>query len=165
MSVDKHEAHAWRSQTLRLLNTPCDRSGTKDNTENLSRMACIALAKSFLHSPLKTFMGDESDEEHKIRHRELIGIFLDAGKLARKLWTQRTFMQTVDKRNLKFFKVDSPYMVAHRLQKLDDDDHRLDGQEILAVVQPGLIAYGNEDGENYDDHRVWSKAIVLVVED
>ena len=42
--------------------------------------------------------------------------------------------------------------------------HRLDEHKILAVIQPALVAHGNDDGENYDSQKVWSKALVLVAE-
>lgn len=72
---------------------------------------------------------------------------------------------STDSHNLGQFNVDLPTMIAHRLQKLDDDDHQLDGHEILAVIQPALVVFGDENGENYEHHKIWSKAIVLVAEE
>jgi hypothetical protein len=53
-------------------------------------------------------------------------------------------------------------MSAHRLQQLDEDDERLDGNRILACIQPAVLAFGNESGENYDTSKLWANAVVLV---
>ena len=38
----------------------------------------------------------------------------------------------------------------------------LDGRRVQAVIQPAIVAYGNEDGTNYDRHKIWAKAVVWV---
>lgn len=130
----------------------------------MSIAVCRTLVKSILDGPVSKLCRKVNPEEQERREQDLINLFANAGELAQELWSQRTYMEIVDKRGLETFQVDSPIMEAHRLQKLDEDDHRLDGHEILAVIQPALVAYGNDDGENYEDHKVWSKATVLVVE-
>jgi hypothetical protein len=67
--------------------------------------------------------------------------------------------------SLPQFANESPVMTPHRLHHLDDDDENsLDGNKVLAVIQPVILAYGNEDAENYNKWKVWSKAVVLVKE-
>jgi hypothetical protein len=56
-------------------------------------------------------------------------------------------------------------MSAHRLHQLDEDDDFLDGQRVLACMQPAVLAFGNESGENYDTSKVWASAVVLVAGD
>lgn len=64
--------------------------------------------------------------------------------------------------SFQVFGKDEPGMTAHRLHRLDEEDDRLDGREIVAIIQLAVFARGNEDAENYDKWKVWAKAVVLV---
>jgi hypothetical protein len=55
-------------------------------------------------------------------------------------------------------------MRAHRLHLLDEDDTRLDGKRILLCVQPAILAFGSENAEHYNQHKVWSPAVVVMHE-
>lgn len=66
--------------------------------------------------------------------------------------------------DLPIFNATSSVMSAHRLHKLDEDDTRLDGKKVLLVVQPAVLAFGDENGESYDQSKVWARANVLVDE-
>jgi hypothetical protein len=46
--------------------------------------------------------------------------------------------------------------------RLDCDSHEFDGRFVDMVIEPGILAWGNERGENYDQHKVWSPATVWI---
>lgn len=71
-------------------------------------------------------------------------------------------MKPCSQRKLPEFHVSNPQMSAHRLHQLDEDDTQLDGKPILLFVQPAVLAYGNEDAENYDCSKVWARATVII---
>ncbi|OAX80404.1 hypothetical protein ACJ72_05264 [Emergomyces africanus] len=160
--VHEAEAHIWRSQTLRILSTV-----TNPNTE--SRLArCIRLAvdqraTSFLASPAALLLQRSPNLETKHQcMQKLQELYHGAAELALSLWVQRTYMKPCSLRKLSEFHVSNPQLSAHRLHHLDEDDTRLDGKPILLFVQPAVLAYGNEDAENYNCSKVWARATVII---
>lgn len=164
----------WRSKTLQLLNTsgkdPTDNSGTTDTPSVKEKMEAKRehvyqhLALKFLDSADLLLCQLDMPGDIEKRKESLRSLFRTAGELSTSLWTQRTYLKCLGLSELGNFNIESPLMVAHRLQKLEDDDHRLDGNMINAVIQPAVVAFGNENGENYDSYKVWAKATVLVQE-
>lgn len=71
-------------------------------------------------------------------------------------------MRTDGLRQLDAFFIESPEMVTHPLHRLDDEDTSMDDREVLLVVFPLVTAYGNDDGESYDQRTIWARATVLV---
>ena len=61
--------------------------------------------------------------------------------------------------NARFYVTDK-FLEAHAAHKLEEDSTALDGKHVEVVVQPAVIAYGNEDGKAYDKHKIWAKAVV-----
>ena len=163
-AVDERQAHVWRSQALRLLNPASKTAKTETSVSNKSKetrqLACTRLYLDFIRGPVRLLCRDIEDVER--RDRELKDIFCSAGEMATNLWTQRTNMKCFNIRHLQAFNIDNSKMVAHRLHHLDDDDHSLDGRSILAVIQPLVVAYGNDNEENYDQFKIWAKAVVLI---
>jgi len=104
----------------------------------------------------------ESQAEVIRRSDDLYRLYHQAGGLALSLWAQRTVIASHGLQRLHKFRASSSLMTAHRLHHLDEDDKRLDGRKILLCIQPAVLAFGNENGENYDKSKVWAKAIVLV---
>ncbi|EGC46820.1 conserved hypothetical protein [Histoplasma capsulatum var. duboisii H88] len=160
--VHEAEAHVWRSQTLRILSAV-----TNPNTE--SRLArCIRLAvdqraTSFLASPAALLLQHGPNLEIKDQcRRNLQELYHGAAELALSLWAQRTYMKPCSQQNLPEFHLSNPQLSAHRLHHLDEDDTRLDGKPIILFVQPAVLAYGNEDAENYDCSKVWARATVII---
>jgi hypothetical protein len=92
----------------------------------------------------------------------LQGLYRDAAELALALWTQRTFMRARGLGDLPKFHISDSRMSAHRLHRLDEDDKRLDGTDVVLLVQPAILAFGNEDAENYDCSKIWCPATVVV---
>lgn len=100
-----------------------------------------------------------------MRNAELRKLYHRAGKLALSLWAQRSSIKCYGLPQLQTFSSSSPMMSAHRLHQLDEDDESLDGRRVLACMQPAVLAFGNESGENYDTDKIWASAVVLVAAD
>ena len=96
------------------------------------------------------------------RHEELLDVMRNIGDLSSSLWKQRVFTVPwgMEKFRKMQFSVDSRMMTAHPTHGLGDGDARLDGRTVQMVVQPAILAYGNEEGENFDESKVWAKAVV-----
>lgn len=56
-------------------------------------------------------------------------------------------------------------MQAHRLQRPKEHADRLKSHEVVAVIQPAIVVYGNCHGEDYDQRKIWYKGMVLVREE
>ncbi|KAF3482026.1 uncharacterized protein GIQ15_04785 [Arthroderma uncinatum] len=162
--VHDAEAHIWRSQTLRILSTVAN-PGTEFRIAKRIRQLADRKAASFLISPATQLLQRVSSPGRQSqRSQELLVLYRTAAELALSLWTQRTFMKPYSLRGLPMFHISEPMMVAHRLHRLEEDDIRLDGNDVLLCVQPAILAFGNEDAENYDCYKVWTPATVVVDE-
>jgi len=167
--VDRRQAHLWRSDSLRsLLPEKRDSSEAggklRDHTLSEVREHCIRAARVFdeleviklLIQPLEKPLRDTFCDS-------LVILFEEAGALAMRLWTQRTGIECHFGPQLakEQFTVNSPIMQAHPLHKLDDpDDHCLDGRPVKLTLHPAVLRLGTHDAENYDERRVWAKAVV-----
>lgn len=147
---------------IRLLTSPPIDSATDALLPNRMKEKGIESATGFLNSPARLLFREDTDQEK--REQELQLLYHRAGDLSLSLWAQRSFMRCYDLKDLKVFSRDNAFMTAHRLHHLDEDDDRLNGKKVLAVTQPAIVAYGNEDAENYDRGKVWAKAVVLIDE-
>ncbi|RAH64720.1 uncharacterized protein BO66DRAFT_463742 [Aspergillus aculeatinus CBS 121060] len=161
-SVDEVEAHAWRSQMLRLLSVPTEQSAKPllgSQSGSLSRN----LADQFIQSATGALLKEpESRETLETRVKELEVLLSEAADLALSLWTQRTDMGCYSLYELPQFCNGDPMVEAHRLHHLDDGDARLDCANNVLVVFPAVVAYGSVHGEHYDQSKVWAAATVLV---
>ena len=123
------------------------------------------LAVEFLNGPIQALLRTPRTEAELVkRNQELYSLYHSAGALALSLWTQRAFMKFHNLHGLQRFRTGNPAMTAHPLQHLSEDDERLDGKRVLLVVQPAVVAYGDEEAQNYDMCKVWAKGVVLVDE-
>ncbi|KDB20986.1 hypothetical protein H109_07065 [Trichophyton interdigitale MR816] len=162
------EAHIWRSQLLRFLTKP--QPGSPESSLASPRIIesySTGRAKLFLKGPIRLLL--EAPKPRTIQYEcldDLCHIFACAMQLSLSLWCQRTQMacNSVFAGNTRAFLHTDPSMIAHRLHQLDEGENKLDGKEILLIIQPAVVAFGNEDGENYDKQKIWSPAIVLVNE-
>lgn len=94
---------------------------------------------------------------------ELTGIFIAAGNLSVRLWSQRPSLSGLYLHNLKDerFNVSSAILKAHRLHKLGPpNDHILDGKLTKIMVHPALLAYGTHDADQYGRNQILAKAVV-----
>jgi hypothetical protein len=95
--------------------------------------------------------------------QQLNDILAKAAKTSAKLYAQRSglFIQSISELP-KTFEANSSYMEPHMLhhRDLEDNEDCLNGQRILLVTQPAVIAIGNSDGSDYTVRRVLKKAVV-----
>ncbi|KAK2855715.1 hypothetical protein FQN49_004911 [Arthroderma sp. PD_2] len=170
-NLDEREAHIWRSQLVRIYNPP--EGGVLSENEKFavkkmhSRVERCSdyLATIFHTGPARYLFRKIPSDQETVRLHKLRDIFMDASELSARLWTQRTYMKSQHLPSLKLepFQVSSPSMEAHPSQGLDDDeDSKLDGSRVEVVVHPAILAFGNDDCENYHVARVWAKAVVLL---
>lgn len=163
------DAHIWRSQMLRLLSTaPDSPSGMPLLSAQVFEKFSTKMAKNFLAGPIRPLLkaNEAPEQQRNCLLQDLCHIFYTAAKLSTSLWCQRTNIdcRRTTLRKMKLFYHKNPLSTAHRLHHLDEDDDKFDGKAILAIIQPAVVAYGNEDAENYGKGKVWSPAIVLVDE-
>lgn len=152
---------------LRILQTP-NRVSKSDFVfsgrleANLSRMA-DQRSEQFLSGPVRYLLGKPSGDEQSVK-KVLAGIYTCAGQLALSLWTQRSFLICLELQQIPRFFTGREEMSAHAIHQLDEEDTRLDGQPIIAIIQPAFLAFGNDNAEHYEQHKVWAEAIVLIDE-
>ncbi|EFE32266.1 uncharacterized protein ARB_00788 [Trichophyton benhamiae CBS 112371] len=162
------EAHIWRSQLLRFLTKL--QPGSPESSLASPRVVesySTEMAKLFLKGPIGLLL--EVPKPGAIQDGcldDLYHIFAHAMQLSLSLWCHRAHMtcNSVFAGNTRAYHHTDRSMIAHRLHQLDEGEKKLDGKEILVIIQPAVVAFGNEDGENYDKGKIWSPAIVLVNE-
>ncbi|GFF73946.1 hypothetical protein IFM53868_01199 [Aspergillus udagawae] len=155
--ADQAKAHIWRSQIISVLS---------DSMQSRLQESTGVWMNAFLRSPAQLLLRTIADDTSlRTRNAELQKLYHRAGKLALSLWAQRATIKCYGLSQLQKFSSSSPTMSAHRLHQLDEDDECLDGRKILACMQPAVLAFGNESGENYDTSKVWASAVVLVAGD
>lgn len=162
--VDEKGAHLWRSQLIRLFNFGVKMAHSDNQAVAIARVEerisrkCAALAIQFREGPVK-YLLQENSEQQQVK---LVSIFQHAGEIAGQLWTQRTYLRCLYFCDFsqKPFRVGSKIMEAHPSHFQDDEsDRRLDNLPVMMIVRPALLAYGNDDGERFDQCRVWGKAV------
>ncbi|KAL4876441.1 hypothetical protein BJY04DRAFT_199972 [Aspergillus karnatakaensis] len=169
--IDPRGSHLWRSDLLFMLGKW--EPGLSNQSESRIKLSfhelASRLAKLALHSPLQALLKPLSESKVLNRTTELQRITLDACELAFSLWTQRVFITCInfESEDLPVIQRLSPridYMTAHRLHHFDDD---VDWKALNAVIltHPIIVAWGDENAENYDQYKVWSKAVVCVEEE
>jgi hypothetical protein len=161
---DVSTAHAWRSQTLRLVDPPPEQErGIQANYRNQS-----AERKARYYQQLTQFFDSGKARvlyrscDANQRRKELYEIIHALGELFNSLWKQKVHIvcRGLDHFQRTSFTASSDLMTAHAAYRLDEADTKLDGLPVQMVVQPAILAYGNEEGKNYDQYKVWAKAVV-----
>ena len=164
---DPVAAHTWRAQTVHYFTRYNLKNDPNASTERSHRREAWYnyLTRWFEDSEAQLLLRQVSAEARRQRYEELYSIFRDAGELFAGLWTQKVWIKTWDIEDLK----DKRYSSRSKDMELDvsyglsdANDSFLNGRRVQAVIQPAIVAYGNENGTNYDRHKVWSKAVVWV---
>lgn len=172
--MDEREAHIWRSQLLRIYNPPLatakdekEKLAAKDMQKRIDNCSSL-LATKFATGPVKPLLRQIPQTQELGRLEKLKHIYIDAGQLATRYWTQRSFVKSHHLETLRAetYRARSPLMEAHPSQGLEDDeDNSHDGARVAVVVHPAVLAFGNDDCEEYHQPRVWAKAVVLLKTD
>lgn len=126
------------------------------------KAACDKLIAGFLTPSTRRLIGKE---DQKGMRSDLGSIFYEAGELSYYIWTQKVHINIVRLENLPLqlvFDHRSLYIEAHSSHRatLDEDETSLDGREILQMLHPAIVVFGNSDGADYDKMSVWKKAVV-----
>lgn len=143
------------------------RGSTADPTESQQALKprnkyCRKLARSFERSRARLLYHECSEEEKAARYNELVDLFCWANDFFSRLWSQKVYIKALDGKTLlkEPFSIDLDECEAHAAHKLEEDDDSKNELPIQMVVEPGILAYGNELGESYEVFKVWGKAVV-----
>jgi hypothetical protein len=116
------------------------------------------MVQNFLSSPAKWLFRKENDN---IRDESLAEDIEDALKFSLQLWGQRANIECYGIEafaDQTFPRYKPNWWELH--QSLDEYDERPD-LPIRMVIQPAMLAFGNEEGTNYSSEpRVWMRARV-----
>lgn len=162
--ANEEDAHTWRSQTLRLLFPPAENIletevGLHRQTEQMILDAANQQASKFLEGAALHLINEEARADARDK---LKAIYQEAAIMSYKLWTRRTSLRCTTLNDLHHptFDPDSKYMIAHSSVGYEDHADQLKGRPISIIVHPCLIAFGTDDGKDYDQQRVWARAEV-----
>lgn len=152
-------------------------SGTKDlslaecDSERLDTPALLRekyyqdIAK-LIFRRARPVLSETTEEDSQTHWNELLEMIRNAGAFAARLFTQKVKMVVVQswrKEDDAFrFDIRSSRMTPHPSMLLDEDSHEFDGCMIDFMVEPAIIAYGNEAGRNYDEWKIFMKMTVLL---
>ncbi|ETI29373.1 hypothetical protein G647_01826 [Cladophialophora carrionii CBS 160.54] len=171
--ANQREAHGWRCTFWRIMNPPkSGKSAANDESATFKRVRlyCDEMARSFRHGPAEKLLQRCSSEESKTQAKQLREILMNAAEIATSLWTQPSYIECLGLHEMRqrqtVFDVASPVMEAHRLSKVDPENPKHNGRRIMAVIQPALLAFDENDplGLDGDGYRVLSRANVLLDE-
>lgn len=169
MADDPATAHAWRSQTVSTLDPPeyqlrSTNNRRKRDAKRAKQTYCRGLITKFETSQAKALYRECSEDEVLDRRTQLSEIFRECADVFSALWAQKVALSSLDRDKLlkQPFDVHSREFEAHASHKLDEGETELDGKPIQLIVEPAIIAWGNEYGEGYDQYKVWTKAVVWV---
>ncbi|KAK0103677.1 hypothetical protein ONS95_005687 [Cadophora gregata] len=160
-----HDAHTWRSDTLRLLLPPPGSSTSEGQkslhgvTDSFIVRAADFHASSFLIGPASHLMKPDADPKQIEKCK---AIFQEAARFSYQLWTRRTEVRCYGLREMgePTFSVNNPETQPHSLLRYDNHEDLLEGRPITVVVHPLIKVYGTGAAEQYDCDRVWMRAEV-----
>lgn len=131
----------------------------------MTHSLAVELSHHFLSSPARHLLCESKYPDISARRdRQLLELFCEAAGLSTDLWTQQTSMNCNFHLVGRPFSATSPYVTAHRLYQVEDDETYLNEKPIVVAVSPVILAYGNENEEDYYQHKVWKKAVVIVAQ-
>lgn len=161
--VNEVNGHNWRSKTLRSLRISEGQPGADSFIDSSLKNTSREIAATILNGTARALLRPLANESaHLSSTNELEKIIYDVCELAFTLWTQKNFITCHALDEIQVFKAKSAAVTAHRLHHLDEDDETLDGQVVVLVTHPVIVAHGDEHAENYHHSKLWTKAIACV---
>ncbi|KAF5877190.1 uncharacterized protein Bfra_001553 [Botrytis fragariae] len=153
------DANKWRSDTLRLL---FPEASENDKAEAVRLKIPPLLddrakiqADNFFKSPARCFF--DATPELTVGLQK---IYQRAAGLAYHLWTRRSMLKIVTRKDLNsFFHIRDRQMALHTSVQ-EDIENKLTGQLISLVIYPGVVAYGLDECVDYETPRPWMPAKV-----
>ena len=169
MQDDPATAHAWRSQTVSSLDPPeyqlrSTNTRRKEDAKKAKQMYYRELITQFESSRARALYREFSEQDELDRRTQLSEIFRECGDVFSALWAQKVAVSSLARERLlkRPFDVRSREFEAHAFHKLEEGETDLDGKPIQLIVEPAIVAWGNEYGRGYDRYKVWTKAVVWV---
>jgi len=106
---------------------------------------------------IENFHGDE----RAARSEELLQMIRATGDISALLWTQNAQLRAskCDIEGEFVFNSDSTSIKAHPCMCLDKNNRQYDGRRVQLIIEPALLAAGDEDGKNYDQLKIRMPAI------
>lgn len=134
----------------------------KEDAKRRKELYYRQLIDDFEKSRARALYRGCNQDEALERRTQLLQIFRDAGDLFSALWAQKVEIGTLGGKELLKtpFDVQSRKVEAHASHMLEEGDKDLDGKPIQLVVEPAIVAWGNEYGEGYNQYKIWTKAVV-----
>ncbi|KAG6365979.1 hypothetical protein INS49_000155 [Diaporthe citri] len=165
LQLNTKNAHQWRAQLLRIFAM----AGENPTLATCKARYADALTDKFLNSAARFCLKQEAEWRACERTNFLKDEISRALEFSLQLWAQRSRVDAVDlqmfhRHDLGKYVHCSELMEPHQSQRSEapEDYH---GRRMLMVVQPAIVAFGTEDGRDYDEiSRVWLKARVLMGE-
>ncbi|RVD87508.1 uncharacterized protein DFL_001741 [Arthrobotrys flagrans] len=154
---DRHrrDASLWRSQTLITLDRNKDRLKLGDGQSAILDQLVTDIEE--LLTPLAK--SSLQKEDLKVNLKSLVKL---AAELSIQLGKQRAMFELEPKR-----------YIGHKVQKGMDQfgpwapenegEDQANPRDILAVIVPALFKFGNDDGEEFEQHKIVRQAQVLVL--
>ncbi|KAI9655945.1 MAG: hypothetical protein M1829_000455 [Trizodia sp. TS-e1964] len=130
------------------------------------KTAATAHAEMFINGPAKELMKKDQRGSILKCNSELLAILRQAFEAAGLVWRQPTALECVYLEGFDGheFSSKSPYMEAHPLHRMEEDDTTLNRHALRILVTPLVLGYGDSFGENYGKSRAWAKAVVWLDE-
>jgi hypothetical protein len=99
--------------------------------------------------------------EQAAREDELLDMIRATGDISTLLWMQNAQLRpSKDDIDGDFiFSNDSTSVKAHPCMCLDENNRQYDGRRVQLIIEPALLAAGDEDGKNYDQLKIRLPAI------
>lgn len=136
-----------------------------DRVKDLKFCQFQRFVQAFLQIPsTKTLLRDVAGAGRSMMTAELLTITARIGDYLMKIGTQkvRIYLSAFDTLESRPFQIRSKKWKPHPCMHLEEGDTSCDGKDILLVVEPGIIAYGNGDGTHYHQQKVWHPAKVII---
>lgn len=173
--ADKKEFNIWRTIMWRLLNPPMnvalsrEASAVVEKTRNDVRSLIDKIDADFRKSPAKELLAPcDNPNQKQERAAKLRKILASAADIASILFTQHPYLLMLDLvyllENRVPFSIHNRFLEGHPLSKVDVDDDSHEGEGIIVVTRPALLAFDEDDnsGIEGDRFRVLEKATVLL---
>lgn len=152
---DENAANWWRSKTVSFVDS---RSDTRDRNNQYYQH----LAELFERKYASTLLNRCSPGAAQQRLHRLHEVIRQTGDLFFSLAKQRVRIEAWDYQELsKRGKICDPELVSMQEDpRLEAQDESKPGSYIRMVVTPAIVAFGDEQGCNYDKFKVWKKAVL-----
>lgn len=160
-----HETQAWRTTTMRLLETLLQSTSTSANFARLLTARCASLSEKNIQQYTGRYLKRRNDSEHDKCQAELQAIYERAARLSINLWSRDSEVHVC--RNGEIFQqpfsIASNIYEAHSSMGLDGNDMRYEEERVHLVITPLIFSTSGHDTKvDLGKAKIWHKALVLI---